>query len=108
MPSAPSPLIPLLLLHTSAHAAFLQKIMTRHRKFTASDGHEYSRSTETTDEGLEWTVSMLRGAYTSSGKDCLNSCRIYSASTQMDILLHGTQFHLVVRLALRSRIRISQ
>lgn len=37
------------------------------------------------------------------------SYRIYSASTQVDMLLHGTRIHLlVVCLVSRSRIHISQ
>jgi hypothetical protein len=77
-----------------------------HRKFIASDGHEYSWSWRTsTDEDLEWSVSILLYIL---GQGLSNSCRVYSASMQVDLLLHGTRFHhLVVCLASRSHIRIS-
>ena len=47
------------LFHKSAHAMFLRIHRPRHRKFTASDGREYSWSWRTsTQEDLEWSVSI--------------------------------------------------
>lgn len=49
-----------LFLHTSTHAVFLRTHRPRHRKFTASDGHEYSWSWRTSnDKDLEWSVSIF-------------------------------------------------
>jgi hypothetical protein len=50
---------------------FLRTRRPRHRKFTASDGREYSWSWRTsTQEDLEWSVSIT---CTSSSERCLNS-----------------------------------
>jgi len=54
-PFPPHP--PPLLLHSCRVS---EKYRPRHRKFIASDGHEYSWSWRTsTDEDLEWSVSIL-------------------------------------------------
>ena len=58
--NASSPRPPSLFFHTSTHAMFLRTHRPRHRKFTASDGHEYSWSWRTSnDKDLEWSVSIF-------------------------------------------------